>query len=107
MTLLLCLLTIHFAGDFLLQWDWLAINKSRDWFALAIHVTIYSLCFVHYGWIFMALTFWMHFATDAVTSRLTTYLYLRQRRHWFFVAIGADQLIHAWTLGLTAQWLKL
>jgi hypothetical protein len=27
------------------------------------------------------------------------------KRHWFFVVIGFDQLLHAWQLGLTYAWL--
>jgi hypothetical protein len=56
----------------------------------------------------------LHFLTDALTSKWTTKLwffrpysdsnmwrYVEGKRHWFFVVIGLDQLIHAITLILT------
>ncbi len=130
MRLLLILLTAHFIGDFLLQTDWMAINKSKSWIALTQHVSVYAMTFyaLTWDWRFAAITFVTHFVTDAGTSRITSRLWfielmdtkipsgegwnhyarvLPGRRHWFFVAIGADQLIHAWTLGLTAYYLGI
>ncbi len=118
---LLILLGVHFVGDFLLQSDWMAVQKSKRWDALALHVGIYAICFAWWGPWFVALTFITHFVTDAVTSRITSALWflplvgdgmkpnwkqveLRSTRHWFFVAIGSDQLIHATTLAYTLQW---
>lgn len=97
MTTLLALLTVHFVADFMLQSDWMAINKSKRWDVLALHCGIYSLGFLWWGWRFALLTFVLHFVTDACTSRLTSFLYPRSR-HWFFVAIGFDQLLHAYAL---------
>ena len=136
---LLVLLTAHFVGDFLCQSDRMALNKSKSWDVLAWHVSVYTvviavaslrlvpLC-APWG-LFVTITFVTHFATDAVTSRITSRLWFlditasgdlgkiwregtirteptycvedRGTRHWFFVVIGVDQLIHAWTLGLT------
>lgn len=119
----LSILIIHTIGDFLFQSDWMAINKSKNWKALGLHVSVYSLCFVYWGLPFVAITFLTHFLTDAVTSRITSKLWFftpldvhytmnsnqyRQlwvskggNRHWFFVTIGIDQLIHFITLALT------
>jgi hypothetical protein len=127
------LLTAHFVGDFLLQSDWTAGNKSRRWDALALHGALYSACFLPWGIAFAVATFALHFAQDAVTSRVTSKLWFFRmepgiwsqaeytvpkhgrelvnpwtpivgpRRHWFFVAIGADQLLHFWLL--YATWL--
>ncbi len=116
-TLPLALLLAHFVGDFLLQSDWMALNKSRRNEVLTVHALVYSLCFLFWGWKFWLLTFYSHWLTDYVTSRITSklwfmaqawpgeneyYLKTPNTRHWFFVAIGADQLIHAATL--TATW---
>lgn len=118
------LLVAHFVGDFLLQSDWMALNKSKNSSALTFHVLVYSLCFLPFwGWKFWLLTFYSHWITDYFTSKVTTKLWfidlaepymkgygidhyrwatIRQgRRHWFFTMIGFDQLIHAMTLGLT------
>lgn len=124
MTLPISLIIRHFLGDFLLQSDWMALNKSKDWIALYFHAFVYSLCFLHYGWAFMAITLWSHFVTDAITSRITSKLwfvtdhgedpatgcrliyYHMRKRHWFFVMIGFDQLIHYVTLTLTLRLLS-
>jgi hypothetical protein len=79
----------------------MATRKSTSWGALSWHVSVYSACFALWGLTFVALTWATHFVTDAVTSRINARLWQTERRHWFFVAVGADQLIHATTLGLT------
>jgi Protein of unknown function (DUF3307) len=122
-TLPLQLLVLHFVADFMFQNDWMAVNKSKRWDALALHVTIYSACFLGYGWQFGAITWVTHFLTDALTSRATSRLWflpqvgsgmqpnwiqveVKAYRHWFFVMIGFDQLIHAATLTWTWNFLK-
>ena len=112
---LLILLSAHWVGDFPMQSDWMAVNKSRNNQALTIHVAIYmvpitvaltALAIWHGSrpedLVFLALAnFVAHFCTDWVTSRITAKLYKANERHWFFVAIGFDQLLHAWALGIT------
>ena len=118
------LLLTHFIGDFLLQSDWMALNKSKRLDALFVHATTYAVCFLWVGPTFALITLVTHMATDAITSRITSRLWffdskpevtdihgvkwmpvrLNGKRHWFFVMIGFDQLIHAvtliWTLKL-------
>ena len=131
----LSLLVAHFVGDFVLQSDWMAMNKSKLWWALTSHVSAYVLPFLIWSMltlqnseqlgIFIGLTFVTHFITDAITSRVTSKLWFFRdtdiaynaggkrytlwvpmggNRHYFFVMIGFDQLIHygtlAWTLRL-------
>lgn len=123
-SLAISLLTVHWIADFLFQTDWMALNKSKSWKALCTHTLVYSLCFIWLGWSFVLATFFLHTLTDAVTSRATSKLwfferawtdcvgkcvpdhgtcwkYVEGRRHWFFVVIGLDQLIHGITLVLT------
>ena len=106
MNISLIILTNHFVSDFLLQNDWMAVNKSKRLDALLLHVTIYSLTFIWLGWKFVLITFITHLITDAITSRITRMLYYPIfYRHWFFAVIGLDQLIHYWTLALTYKYL--
>lgn len=107
-------LVLHFIGDFLLQSDWMALNKSKYNEALTAHVLVYSLMFLPFGLHFWAITFALHWLTDWCTSRITSKLWFvvpagdegagwftydtGNKRHWFFVMIGLDQLIHALTL---------
>lgn len=115
----------HFVGDFLLQSDWMALNKSKNTSALTTHCVIYSLCFLPFGILFTLVTFLLHFIVDAITSKMTSKLWfidtgpvkaeaLRttlyewatirwDRRHWFFVMIGFDQLIHYVSLWVTVK----
>lgn len=143
MTVIYVLLVAHFVGDFICQTDWMAVNKSKNWEALAVHVFVYIaviavslvpvagtpgvasdanngvLLFLGVNWI-------AHFVQDAVTSRINARLWFidlgpgkanfaeygwthyarvhEGRRHWFFVGIGADQLLHYVTLFVTAGW---
>ena len=62
----------HWFADFICQTDWMAVNKSKRWDALILHVTIYSLVMAVLtlsGW-FGMVTFVCHLATDAATSRM-------------------------------------
>lgn len=107
-TMLLWLPFFHFVADFLLQNDWMAVNKEKEWAALTAHVATYSLVFgIIFGWQFGAITFATHFITDAITSRITRRLYYPVfRRHWFFTMIGLDQLIHFYTLVWTLSYVR-
>lgn len=123
----LTLLLAHFVGDFILQTDEMALNKSKNWGALFLHCGAYILPFVLWGPLFVAVTFAAHFVTDAITSRITSKLWFitlaprsevnknlrwpyfakvaEGKRHWFFVMIGFDQLIHFATLALTYRFI--
>ena len=117
---MLWLLIIHFIADFVLQSDWMAQNKSKSNAALGAHVLVYTgailfgslpLVFIlgHDGGPLLGL--WVvlngaaHFATDYITSRINARLWAAKEVHYFFVSVGADQLIHYFTLGLTMIWL--
>lgn len=117
---LLWLLMVHFIADFVLQSDWMAQNKSKSNQALGLHVTVYTatllfgsipLLFIlnHGGGsiigVWVLLNGAAHFATDYITSRVNSRLWTAKEVHWFFVGVGADQLIHYFTLALTMVWL--
>src|SRR6478752_112267 len=110
MTLILTLLTIHWLADFVLQTDWQAQNKSKRWDALTLHVCTYIVPFAAWAlWAygntpavlqFLALSFVLHFITDALTSRVNSRLWAAKQVHYFFVSVGFDQLIHFYSLTL-------
>lgn len=110
--IVLYLLSVHWIADFVMQSNWMAINKSKRWDALAYHVLVYTAVLTAAAQFIMPLAAAMcfplingalHFVTDAVTSRVTSALYARNQRHWFFVMIGFDQLLHHAALLLTYQ----
>ena len=139
LTLPIVLLVAHFIGDFLLQSNKMALNKSKDNEWLAVHAFVYSCCFLPWGVSFFIITFFLHFCVDYVTSRITSRLWFVElmkttvweakepftyddkgqplaptwktwpyaaiihdkKRHWFFVAVGFDQLLHFVCLAFT------
>lgn len=136
MTAFLVLLGVHWFADFVLQTHWQASNKSKNNVALAEHVITYTAMigiavpaiFQVVDWRaaeFVAVNGVLHFATDYVTSRISSRLFMAQfdsvgimvgqraetrlamkngfNPPWFFVVIGADQLIHQVTLALTMK----
>lgn len=81
----LSFLIVHTVGDFTLQNNFMAVNKSKRLDALLLHVLIYSFTFLLFtgfaGYnfeklpLFFALTFISHFVTDFVTSRISQRLF--------------------------------
>lgn len=126
------LILLHFIGDFILQSNWMALGKSKSIPPLTFHVLVYSLVFLpFYGFHFWIVTFYLHWIVDFITSRITSklwfidlfptsckpedadpnwstyYAHIREnKRHWFFVMIGFDQLIHYVCLGLTLKYIS-
>ena len=98
---IILLMWAHFIGDFLLQNDKMALNKSKSNLWLGIHSLVYSLPLVFFGFQFAVFNGIFHYLIDWVTSRGTTKLWLANERHWFFVLIGFDQTIHVTILLLS------
>lgn len=91
---IIILIWIHFIADFLLQPDVMALNKSKSIFWLLSHGVVYGATFIFFGFEFAILTALFHIGIDSITSRLTSYFWIKEKRHWFFVTIGFDQAIH-------------
>ncbi len=81
----LTLLAIHYIADFPLQTHWQASNKSKNNVALLEHVGVYTLVLgassglmFGYGSLWFAFV-WvnavMHYGTDYVTSRVSSYYF--------------------------------
>jgi hypothetical protein len=105
------ILWAHFVGDFILQSDYHATNKSKSNLALFEHVLYYSLPLTLMGFLIPVSISWiianavMHAAVDYVTSRISSRLWQQNKRHWFFVTIGADQSLHFTCLFVSYLWL--
>ena len=93
----------------------MASNKSKSFSALWAHCSVYCLVFLlvlalvdpEKAAFFAAINFLLHLATDYVTSRINAKLWASGDVHYFFVGIGADQLIHQITLIGTFFWIYL
>lgn len=105
------LLLVHWLADFALQTPEQANNKSESFIALGAHVLTYGVSMsiaivclfagAYTGAVLaVAITAIIvsHFLIDAVTSRITHYLYQEKRYHDFFVVIGFDQFLHVLTI---------
>ena len=102
----------HWYADFVQQTNSMARKKSRSFKWLGKHVITYTCYMMFFAAVainpllstgFMLLWYVLlngalHFVTDAITSRLTTYFYKNGDRHNFFVTIGFDQFIHMFCL---------
>lgn len=85
----------HFIGDFFLQSDEMAINKSKSVWWLSLHTLVYSAVLILFGIKFAIINFILHFIIDFFSSKITSYLWKKEERHWFFTVIGLDQMLHS------------
>lgn len=105
----------HFIGDFIFQSRKMGENKSKSMKWLMTHVVIYAtiLGILSYplfsNWlpfiIWIVINFYLHLATDFITSRCSGYFYLKNNMKAFWSTIGIDQTIHFTTLYYTFIWL--
>lgn len=102
---IIMILCSHFLGDFVLQSDRMALNKSKSFLVLLTHTFAYSLPFISINHLYAGINAFTHAGVDAITSRITSKLWKDNRRYWFFVMIGFDQLIHLCLLFWTYPYL--
>lgn len=117
-TIIISLLVIHYIADYLFQTREQGNGKATSLYLLAEHVFTYMNVFGlglgvmlltglaptigSHIWIFMWLTFVLHFATDFITSKATKILWAQKKEYATFAVMGLDQLIH--TVGLILTW---
>ena len=88
------ILILHFIADFILQSDYVPQNKSKSNKVLLQHIVIYGLPFLLISPLYAIVNAILHGIVDYNTSRLSSKLWAKKEVHWFFVVIGADQLLH-------------
>lgn len=97
---------IHFLADFVCQTDEMATNKSTSLLYLGLHVITYTLIMCVLGVTFALTNGVLHFIIDYVTSKCTSALWRKNKKHWFFTMIGFDQALHLTILILTAKLIR-
>lgn len=120
------LLFAHWLGDFVFQTDEMAKGKSKSYKILARHIWAYMLPLWAFCWVgkffnlidpsittihaiplFVLANGGCHFVVDAITSRITSKLWIAGRSHDFFAVIGFDQLLHGCFLIWTGRYLGI
>lgn len=93
------LIILHFVADFVCQEEEWATTKHKSLKSLLYHCMTYSLWFILFGLPFILITFTTHFIIDFSSSKLYYKYYYMDRK--FFIALGADQMLHISFLILT------
>lgn len=72
-------LLVHILGDFILQSDWMALNKSKRTIPCLVHVIIYTSCFLLLttSWKALAVIGITHFLIDRFHTPLKRFIWLR------------------------------
>ena len=93
---MIVILIAHFVGDFILQSEWMALNKSKRVLPLLAHGLVYSiaLAIILQNPIYAGIQGGLHIVVDFFTSKATRWLWEKHETRLFFVVIGLDQLIH-------------
>ena len=74
----------HIVGDYLLQTDYMAREKGKDWYVLFVHCVCYCVPFIYvFGLDFkIIILFFTHMVIDTSKARYRE------------ISIGADQILH-------------
>jgi hypothetical protein len=120
MSLFDSLLVAHLVGDWLLQTEWQALNKTKNWRAMWSHVAVYHLLIL--------VVLWIHFGFQdtrvypTIAALALSHAYLDRRwpeiaimrglrvivdrdpERWLLIAV--DQCLHIVLLGLAALYLS-
>lgn len=105
----------HYIADFIFQSRMMGENKSSNFGWLLKHLVVYTIIIgllayplfpsmLAFG-VWIVINFYLHLITDFITSKISTYYYLKKNMYGFWNTIGIDQLIHIVTLYYTFIWL--
>jgi hypothetical protein len=88
----------HLIGDFILQNDWMAVNKKRNSFACLVHCVVYLLPFLvcHLSWWQIVLIGIQHFLqdrTDFIFWWMRAWKRMPQE-YWNQIPLWVDQSFH-------------
>mgnify|MGYP000060535921 FL=1 len=79
-------LLCHAVGDYLLQSDWMALNKTKRWVPAIVHALTYAIPFL-----FLCQSLWamlVIIGTHAVIDRLRLARYVVWAKNWFAPWVG-------------------
>lgn len=104
--IIIWILFIHFIADFICQSDKMALNESFNIWYLLYHVSAYIIIIgiilmpfyiqkpdIEIGK-FFTLNFLTHWIIDFIILRIKAKHWEQRKRHWFFVMIGFEQVLH-------------
>ena len=102
----------HFVGDYLLQNDWMALNKKTSSFHCAVHCALWSLavCLFSGWWVWFPVLFALHFIQDR-TDIVQRWMRLIGQRKFMeppcapWSVIVVDNIFHILTLYAIARFI--
>jgi hypothetical protein len=101
----------HLVGDFILQNEWMALNKKHNSFACLVHVCAYLLPFL-----FCQLTWWQialigiqHFAQDRSAFILWWVRTVKRvpKEYWGQIPLYVDQAFHCLWIAIVILLVRL
>ncbi len=101
--LILAIIIGHWIGDYVLQTESMAVNKSKSNKWLTIHVGAWTfglaVVVIPFSglvsiWLWVLLMGVLHWIQDYITSRINTYFLKKKWQKLFWLAIGTDQMLH-------------
>jgi len=113
LTIFEAFLITHLVMDWIFQWKWEAMNKSKNWTALFLHCAIYTVGFLpvlliynfHFSWLLLI------FASHVLLDKRNFEIWLVEKfkgfkrggeldTFWNIVLIGVDQTLHILVLAI-------
>jgi len=113
LTLFESLFLTHLVMDWIFQWEWEALNKSRSWRALCFHCAVYTTGFIPVFLIYKVSLWWLVllFASHAFFDKRSFELWLLEKFKgvkketvseslWTVLLVAIDQVLHLIILGI-------